>query len=771
MESGTPGRVTAVVTLTIPASIIVSPIARRRIKASGIDCSGNGICIEGTCTCNGGWGGIACHLENCPNNCGAVEERGVCEPERGCSCFGNYRGHDCSQIATGGYWETVTVQGFVPPGCASHGAAVWRDSMYIIAGESYNQGSLLFVYDFNGMFKKNFFFLTKFYKFIVIFTQLKQYREQEEVGHVWETPHIEEGPPMRYGHSTVIYGDKIFLYGGVLGNRGPTSELWAFDISAKTWENITVKAASCNNGYLMCGPIKLAGHSSTIVINNISQKADRMVIIFGHSPDLGYLNTVQEYYFGTREWYIINTKGYPVKGGYGHSASWDPLTGKIYVYGGIISEGESVQFISKNLYSYEPNERIWMLLADAPSARFLHTATFISEGLLFVFGGNTHNDSSHSTEAKCYSSEMLTYDVLCDTWNTITTPKDINVDLARYGHSAVVFEGSLYIYGGFDGQMLTDIIKYTPGNCDSINETSINDEASGLNPIYKADYCPMDPIPICKQLHTCKACTSQPFCRWRLEHSKCVADILKSNISVDAIEPMQCQNVCAEYNSCSNCTQQECIWCQNEGRCVDKNAYTPSFPYGQCREWTTVGAQCRSKETKSNSPCNYYKTCAKCRDDPACGWCDDGSKTGIGVCIPGGYAGNKRDVQFTRRCLLVATYRIHHIANSAPPTIVNFVAVSESIHEMEDLQGSRHLAQSSIDPSSSHFHLDNFEMFPETSSVCHFPSAERSSCLKDGLLLTPKPPPVAENFHPPPQRKPIRSVWSSKKLSPSHHLI
>lgn len=41
---------------------------------------------------------------------------------------------------------------------------------------------------------------------------------------------------------------------------------------------------------------------------------------------------------------------------------------------------------------------------------------------------------------------------------------DVNV-FFRYGHSAVVFEGSLYIYGGFDGQMLSDILKYTPGKC------------------------------------------------------------------------------------------------------------------------------------------------------------------------------------------------------------------------------------------------------------------------------------------------------------------
>ncbi|CAH0555288.1 unnamed protein product [Brassicogethes aeneus] len=660
---------------------------------SGKNCSGRGICIDGVCTCDGPWDGAACHIEKCPGNCGAAQQRGICEPVRGCMCLGENKGADCGQTRSEGYWETVNARSFVPGGAASHGAAVWKDSMYVVAGESYNRDFVLHVYDFNG--------------------------------NVWETPNI-DSPSSRYGHSTVIYGDKIFLYGGVLGNRGPTSELWAFDISAKVWENITVKAELCNGSYMLCGPLKSAGHTATI-INTPNKKDDRMIVIFGHSPQLGYLNTVQEYNFGTREWHVINnTTGYPVKGGYGHTASWDPLTSKIYVYGGIISESDSVSVLTRTLYSYEPNKRIWTLLADAPSSRFLHTATFVSPGLMLVFGGNTHNDTHQSFGSKCYSSELLAYDVVCNSWQVLQVPKDIHADLARFGHSAVVFEGSLYIYGGFNGQMLSDMLKYTPGDCASdrfktlnsclntrpgvkcvwnvknascwpiqklpkeytfsdsnfqlcpvLNRSSITyniiqnvDKCSkmedcvscvqttnscvwcGTQCVYHnkcknssepvvsvMDNCSVDHAPICKRLHACSACTSKPFCRFRFEHSKCVP--VSSNLTLDAAsESPQCPKVCADFNSCTNCTLEECIWCQNEGRCVDKNAYTSSFPYGQCREWTTEGEKCRTANgSHEHSQCGSYPTCSKCRDDPACGWCDDGSKTGLGTCMPGGYTG------------------------------------------------------------------------------------------------------------------------------------
>lgn len=606
-----------------------------------------------------------------------------------------------------GYWTTISPE-FASPvrGSASHGSAVWRDTLYIIAGESYGQGELLTTYDFNG--------------------------------NVWETVHNSGSvvPEPRYGASTVMYGDKIFMYGGVIGAKGVCDELWAFDVSAKIWENIVVKSEPCNATWIMCGPLKSAGHTATLVPGyDTTTKANYqyMVVIFGHSPQFGYLNTVQEYTFGTREWKIADTFGFPVKGGYGHSASYDFLTEKIYVYGGIVSESESNQLISSHLYSYEPRTKIWLLLTAAETGRFLHTANFISPGLMMVFGGNTHNDTSHSFGAKCYSKELLLYDVICDTWHIQQMPNDLRTDLARFGHSAEMFDKSLYIYGGFDGQMVSDMLKYTPGNCISLHKSeqclstrpglkcvwdiskskcvAVGDvdrsilrgreqdfyqlcpkesrlvmtqqllhDASrcgdlldcqscistsfgctfcgagicskdkcrdvhldGVSipayPITTLDKCQEDGGPICAQLHACHACIANSQCHWDYEQSKCR---LVGNRTVE--EPLPCPPSCSSLTSCSNCTTEECIWCQNEQRCVDKNAYTSSFPYGQCREWTTLTTKCRVA-TAGKSQCGFYKSCAQCRDDPACGWCDDGSHTGLGKCLPGGDSGPQEEME------------------------------------------------------------------------------------------------------------------------------
>lgn len=126
-----------------------------------------------------------------------------------------------------------------------------------------------------------------------------------------------------------------------------------------------------------------------------------------------------------------------------------------------------------------------------------------------------------------------------------------------------------------------------------------------------------------------------------------------------------CRSPCVEYTSCRNCTESDCIWCQNEAKCVDKNAYPASFPYGQCREWTTIDARCRSTET-GREWCSFYSSCSTCRADPGCGWCDDGSETGKGLCLPGGAGGPSsrslntcpRDNWYFTNCPSKRTFRL-----------------------------------------------------------------------------------------------------------------
>lgn len=50
------------------------------------------------------------------------------------------------------------------------------------------------------------------------------------------------------------------------------------------------------------------------------------------------------------------------------------------------------------------------ILRESGFPRYLHSAALLS-GTLLVFGGNTHNDTSLSNGAKCFSADFLAYDI------------------------------------------------------------------------------------------------------------------------------------------------------------------------------------------------------------------------------------------------------------------------------------------------------------------------------------------------------------------------
>jgi len=96
-----------------------------------------------------------------------------------------------------------------------------------------------------------------------------------------------------------------------------------------------------------------------------------------------------------RIWSVVSTSGALVQGSYGHSSVWDPLTKRIYVYGGYQSESSSTYGLTNALYSYDTAQKVWRTHPSSGSYRYLHSAV-MSGGLMLVYGGNTHNETAIS---------------------------------------------------------------------------------------------------------------------------------------------------------------------------------------------------------------------------------------------------------------------------------------------------------------------------------------------------------------------------------------
>ncbi|CAG7724473.1 unnamed protein product [Allacma fusca] len=656
---------------------------------SSRECSGNGVCVDGICTCNAKYSGDACNVEKCPNDC---SNHGRCDMEsHKCICNDGFKGHDCSQEAKYGYWEVVPPKTYVPKGSASHASVVHNNSLWVFGGNTLNLDADEF--------------LVQRFSF---------------EGNKWEkiATKNSENLPVVYDHSCVLFESKVYLYGGVhdgrFGNRHISNEVWSLDLNTLVWSKVRSSDQDAQCKSRMCGPIHLAGHTA-VVINDKGNKSrhSKMVVIFGHSPRYGYVNVVQEFHFGSGLWNILTTKGYPVTGSYGHSSSWDPLTQKIYVFGGYRIGPDSAA-LSRDLFSYDPLSRTWNKLNSAPGGRFLH-AGIVTKGLILIIGGNGHNDTVYSLGSKCFTSQVLVYDISCDSWSTFDPPVDLPTDLSRYGHTATVYKHSIYIYGGFNGLIANDLVRYTPGSCDELklstnhscldtlrfgvkcqwNRTSKKCESVTNTParekdkdgwiqrclienkrnsqscetfqscstclqnksgcVWCGDQCQQSSkckdshhktaVSQCEEscgavLHNCNLCSLEPNCIW-IKNDQCVPYRNNTELMMPDKDTIQCDNSCAEHSSCTNCTLDHCMWCNNLNVCVDKNSYVISFPYGQCMSWSQMPSLCLSRNSRSVSPslCDEIASCDTCRSLPSCGWCDNGEGTGVGRCIEGSSRG------------------------------------------------------------------------------------------------------------------------------------
>lgn len=228
------------------------------------NCSGHGVCVSPTlgCTCDAGYDGEACDRVICPNDCSG---HGSCDKEQHkCNCYHDYVGADCSQPQYEGYWTNVNVIKNVK-GRALHQSVLYEQSMFVVGGEYYEPEEFLLRFDL----------------------KLKK----------WEAikTHLDRTPKERFGHSVVVFDDKIILFGGMIKNGTITRELWAYDIMSQRWqqwlEGDDYFFSPCLTEF--CSPLAVMGHTATLVDN-------QMIVIFGYNPIYGYLNVVQEFNFGNQ---------------------------------------------------------------------------------------------------------------------------------------------------------------------------------------------------------------------------------------------------------------------------------------------------------------------------------------------------------------------------------------------------------------------------------------------------------------------------------------
>lgn len=236
-----------------------------------------------------------------------------------------------------------------------------------------------------------------------------------------------EVPFQRYGHTSVAYGHKVYMWGGRNDDTG-CNILFCFDTQALTWSKPEVSGDI---------PGVRDGHSACII--------DHYMYIFG-----GFEEEINQFSYDVHclnlknmNWKYIQTTGQPPSYRDFHTATI--LNDRMYIFGGR-GDRHSPYHSQEEIYCsqivyLDLKTREWKLpitTGQIPIGRRSHSAIVYND-LLYIFGGYNGISDQHFNDLYCF-------DPVRNHWSKVTTKGD--VPRPRRRQVCLIIGKRLYLFGG-----------------------------------------------------------------------------------------------------------------------------------------------------------------------------------------------------------------------------------------------------------------------------------------------------------------------------------
>lgn len=223
----------------------------------------------------------------------------------------------------------------------------------------------------------------------------------------------------RYGHcSEQSTDDKVLIFGGVVASGSNINSVYEYDPAINLWSS---KASIPNASGL--------SKSTCVKLNN------GKILLFGGSQNgsAPQSNKVFEYTISSDSW--VTLTDLPNSLGREQMKSTLINDSIILLTGGLSTISSALEYPTTN-YLYNTNTNTFTPAGNLPIGVINHTSTLLSNGEVLITGGFDGNQAR---------DEVYVFN-LQNGWRTLSSTLSVAVS----SHRAVIVNGKVYIYGGFN---------------------------------------------------------------------------------------------------------------------------------------------------------------------------------------------------------------------------------------------------------------------------------------------------------------------------------
>lgn len=260
-----------------------------------------------------------------------------------------------------------------------------------------------------------------------------------------------EGGPRRVNHAAVAIGDMIYSFGGYCSGEDyhgyfPIDVHMLNSVSLR-WSKLKTRCEDLSDT-----PFQRYGHTVVAWEENI--------YLWGGRNDEGSCNVLFCFDTTSYTWSKPKTRGQTPFAKDGHSAC--VIGDTMFVFGGY----EEYDQYSQDVSSLDLKTFTWkhiLTKGEAPSWRDFHTASPMGSRM-YVFGGRGDVQGPYHSSSELYCNSIYYLDTLTMTW---CKPFVSNAPIGRRSHSAFVYRGQLYIFGGYNELVEShfgEMHRYSPEN-------------------------------------------------------------------------------------------------------------------------------------------------------------------------------------------------------------------------------------------------------------------------------------------------------------------